>query len=94
MVEHLVGIVFGTGTRLTLELAGGGQNLVGLLLGDADDLLLARDGHSLRTGIFDHAVRFGLGVVEQTLALTHDLTRLRELAAQGVETVLLFWSAV
>ena len=84
MAEHLVGVVFRTGTRLALELAGIGQDGVGLLLRDAHDLLLAGDGHRLAARVLDPAVRLGRGVVQQALALAHDLTGLGELGRERV----------
>ena len=84
VAEHLVSVIFRTGTRLALELAGVSQDGVGLLLGDANNLLLGGDGHCLAAGILDHAVRFGFRIVEKALALAYDLTRLREFARERV----------
>lgn len=84
VAEDLVGVVLGAGAGLALQLAGIGQDGIGLLLGDAHDLLLGGDGHGLGARVFDHAVGLGLGVVEQALALADDLSGLGELARERV----------
>ena len=84
MTEHLVGVVFRAGARLTLKLAGIGQDGVGLLLGDAHDLLLGGDGHRLAARIFDHAVCFGFRIIEKALTFAHNLARLCEFARERV----------
>ncbi len=84
MPEHLVGVVLGAGTRLALQLAGVGQDGVGLLLGDAHDLLLAGDRDGLATGILDHTIGLHLGIVQKALALAHNLASLRELGGEQV----------
>ncbi len=84
MPEHLVGVVLGAGAGLALQLAGIGQNGVGLLLGDAHDLLLGGDGDGLAAGILDHAVGLDLGVVQKALALAHDLAGLGELRREQI----------
>ncbi len=80
----LIGIIFGTSTRLTLELAGVGHDGVGLLLRDAHDFLLAGNRHSLAASVFDEARALGFRIVEEALTLTNDLARLREFARERI----------
>ena len=79
-----VQVVEGRAAELALELARVGDQLVGLLLGDAHDLLLGGDGHRLAARIFDHAVRFGFRIIEKALTFAHNLARLREFARERV----------
>ena len=53
MREHFISEVFCACTRFALELARFSHDGIGLLLGNAHDLLFARNGDSLATRIFD-----------------------------------------
>ena len=84
MPEHLIGIILCTGARLALQLAGIGHDGLCLLLGDAHDLLLGGDGHRLAARILDEAVRLILRILQERLALAHDLASLSELSWEDV----------
>ena len=83
MAEHFVGVIFRPGARLALELAGIRHDGIGLLLGDANDLLFGGDRHGLAAGVVDETRAFGIGIVQKALTLAHDLAGLGEFPGEG-----------
>ena len=79
MGEHRVGVLLGVVAGVALVLRGLVADAVGLLLGEADNLLVAREDHRLLLGVGDDGARLLLGAVDGLLLLLEDAARVGEL---------------
>lgn len=76
--EHALGVVVDVIAQVSLVLGGLVANLLGLLVGEADDLLVASEDHGLLLGVCHDGVCRLVSVGEDLFLLLHD-------AASGVE---------
>ena len=76
MREDLLRIIFGSVARLALVLLSTIADIVGLLLREANDLLLASDGKRLLLSVSDDGIGLSGGRCQKLVALLEDATRL------------------
>ena len=74
--EHLLRVILRRIARIALVLVGAGADVLGLLLGQADDLLLAGDGERLLLRVGHDGVSLSGRRGEQLVALAQDAPRL------------------